>query len=225
MKRRNVYIHKGGESMQGKNVGKAVFYLVVILTLVSSLALFACGGGGDGNNGGSGGGGGSGSTRNVDATETLGANNATLAGQLLQSLPPITIAGNAFDPDITGNVTLDFPTPTTFTMTGGNLPAAGVSGNVGFGNSCTFTFTQLNGFTGLTLNQAVTGSCQVEIIAFSVTVGGGTVSGQAIFIFNGVRAVAVTITVQILDNGVLVVATITTDIDTDTTGTTGSGGQ
>ena len=130
--------------MQPKNVGKAVYYLVVILTL-SSLTLFACGGGGDGDNGdnNNGGGGGNGTIRNVDATETLGANNAQLAGQLLAALPPITIAGSAFDPDIR-HVTLDFVTTgntTTFTMTGGNLPAAGVSGTVSFSNSCTFTFS------------------------------------------------------------------------------------
>ena len=44
MKHRNVYIRKGGESMQWRNVGKAMYYLVAIVTLVSSLALFACGG-------------------------------------------------------------------------------------------------------------------------------------------------------------------------------------
>ena len=44
MKHRNVYIRKGGESMQWRNVGKAMYYLVAIVALVSALALFACGG-------------------------------------------------------------------------------------------------------------------------------------------------------------------------------------
>lgn len=220
MKHHNVYIRKGGESMQWRNVGKAMYYLVAILTLVSSLALFACGGDDDDGN--------IGQTRNVDATQNLGANNAATAGQLLQSLPPVTIAGNAFDPDIAGNVILDFPTPTTFTMTGGNLPAAGVSGNVSFG-SCSFTFTQLNGFAGLIQNQLVTfGTCQVQITASGVTVGGGATGGTAVLILNNFRSSTVTISVQILDNGTLVVIsgglTVTTDINTGTTGTTGSGG-
>jgi len=219
MKHRNVYICQGGESMQRKNVGKAMYYLVAMLALVSSLALVACGGDDDGDNG---------QVRSVDATQSLGASNAAMAGQLLQSLPPVSIAGSAFDPDIAGNVTLDFPTPSTFTMTGGNLPAAGVSGNVGFG-SCSFTFTQLNGFTGLTQNQLVTfGTCQVRIIANGVEVGGGTTGGTAVLILNNFTSSTVTISVQILDNGILVVisggVTVTTDINTNTTGTTGSGG-
>ena len=44
MRYRNVDIRKEGESMQRRNVGKAMYYLVAIMALASAFALVACGG-------------------------------------------------------------------------------------------------------------------------------------------------------------------------------------
>src|SRR5215470_19477516 len=135
MNHSNVYRHKGGESMQCRNVGKAMYYLAVIGVLVSALALVGCGGGGGGNESSST----PGTTSNVDnVPDTAVPANATTVQAVLGEQFTFQ-PGSIFDPSIGSNlVILTFTTFTTASVTSGGTTS---SGNTIFG-SCTFFFTQ-----------------------------------------------------------------------------------
>src|SRR5215813_8984075 len=115
MKHSNVYRRKGGENMQCKNVGKAMYYLVVILALVSSLALVGCSSGDGGGDGG-----GTTSTSNVsnvsNASVPLTASNV----QAVLGEPFTFQPGSIFDPSIgTNPATLTFNSSDTSSLTSG----------------------------------------------------------------------------------------------------------
>src|SRR5215813_12757811 len=110
MNHSNVYRRKGGESMQCRNVGKAMYHLVVIGALVSALALVGCGSSGGGDNNGSG----TTTTSNVaNVPDTAVPANATTVQAVLGDQFAFQ-PGSIFDPSLGNNqATLTFTTPTT----------------------------------------------------------------------------------------------------------------
>jgi hypothetical protein len=209
--------------MQRRNARKAMAQLVALLALVSSLALFACGGGGGGDNE---------QTRAV-SNQTVPVNSNTV--QAVQGQQFTIARGSDLSPGLSANpVTLTFNSPSTFTVTSSSGGQA--SGNVAFG-SCTFTVTSST-IPGLGLGQIPTFDvCQFSVTATApLTVGGG--SGQATVILQLGRGgtilitaslpSGVTITVALLSDGTLIINSVNTAIvpppTTGTTGTTGTGG-
>jgi hypothetical protein len=220
MRYRNVYIRKEGESMQRRSVGKAIYYLVMIVALVSAFTLVACGGD-DGDDG---------EVRTV-SNQSVPVNSSTVQAVTGQ---PFTIPnGSAFSPGLPATpVTLTFNSPSTFTLT----PSSGggtASGTVAFA-SCTFTVTSST-IAGLATGQIPTFSICNFLVTATTPLEEGGASGQGTVSLqlgrNGVVLVTATlptgvsITVSILDDGTLVINGINTGIlPPPTTGSTGTGG-
>src|SRR5215468_10222561 len=130
--RRNPHILTGGVNMQRRTFGTAMRYLVAVGTLVSSLAMFACGGGDN--------------TQNVSAT--VGLTNSTVVA--VQTVAFNFQSGQVFDPTISGTVTLTFNTVNTFTLVGvvGGTATGAVTYGSASGSSvgaCTFNFLARGG--------------------------------------------------------------------------------
>lgn len=89
----------------------------------------------------------------------FGAANAEQAGAILEALPPITVDGAVFSNGVTGEVTVEFPSPSTFSLAGGGVPADRESGDLGFG-SCIFTWEDAT--------TLVVSPCGVEIVEAGV---------------------------------------------------------
>src|SRR5262245_19219070 len=169
---RNGHILTGGEHMQKGTFGKAMRYLVVVGTLVSSLAMFACGG--DDNN-----------TTNVNAT--VGLTSSTVVG--VQGVAFIVPQAQLCNSGLSGAVTLTFNSANTFSLIGtGGATATGVvsfsSSSGGSVGSCTFVF-QTNGglFTGL--GSVTIPSCSLLVSANDVEPGGSPVNGSVTLSFSG----------------------------------------
>lgn len=95
--------------MQRGTFGKAMRHLVAIGTLVTALAMFACGGDSD----------------TKDVSVTVGLTNSTVVA--VQAVPLTIPNGQVFTPAITGTVTLTFNTVNTFTLGGSaGIAATGV---------------------------------------------------------------------------------------------------
>jgi len=179
--------------MQKGTFGKAMRYLVVVGTLVSLLAMFACGGG----------------DNNTNVSNTVGLTSSTVIG--VQGVPFIVPNGQLFDPGISGAATLTFNSANTFSLVGvGGGTASGLvsfssSGGATVG-SCTFTF-QANGglFTGL--GTVTIPSCSLLVTANDVEPGGSPVNGAVTLSLSGgagtVNSNALTIPVQVGSNNEL----------------------
>jgi hypothetical protein len=217
MRYRNVYIRKEGESMQRRNVGKAMSYLVAIMALISAFALVACGGD-DGDD----------EIRTVsNQSVPVDSNNVQAAvGQ------QFTFSNGAiFGSGIANNqaATFTFTTPTTFSLASGGSTA---SGDVAFG-SCILTVRASNfpAGRGPQVGTVITfTTCSFQLNAGNVTTGGAAVSGTLTLILSGPTgsgtSLAITVQISILDDGTLVINGIETDITAPSaTGTTGAGGQ
>ena len=184
--------------MQKGTFGKAMRYLVVVGTLVSSLAMFACGGGSSGTN--------------VNAT--VGLTNSTVVA--VQTVAFIIPSGQIFDPSISGAVTLTFnATPqNTFNLVGtGGATATGV---VSYGSSsgatvgsCTFTFVSRGGLINSTAGSVTIPTCSLLVNASDVESGGSTVSGSVTLSFSAaggtVTSNALTLPVSLNGNSELFV--------------------
>jgi len=179
--------------MQKETFGKAMRYLVAVGTLVSSLAMFACGGGDNGTN--------------VNAT--VGLTSSTVVG--VQGVPFVVPQGQLFNSGISGAVTATFNSANTFSLVGtGGATASGLvsfsSSSGGTVGSCTFVF-QTNGglFTGL--GSVTIPSCSLLITANDVNPGGGQVSGSVTLSLSGgagtVNSNALTIPVLLNNNNEL----------------------
>src|SRR5262245_61380973 len=112
---RNGHIFAGGEYMQKGTFGKAMHYLAVVGTLVSSLAMFACGGGDD----------------NTNVSNNVGLTSSTVVG--VQGVPFIVPNGQIFDPGLSGAATLTFNSANTFSLVG--TAGGTASGVVSFSSS------------------------------------------------------------------------------------------
>jgi len=150
--------------MQKETFGKAMRYLVAVGTLVSSLAMFACGGGDNGTN--------------VNAT--VGLTSSTVVG--VQGVPFVVPQGQLFNSGISGAVTATFNSANTFSLVG--TAGGTASGLVSFSSSsgatvgsCTFTF-QANGGLFVGLGTVTIPSCSLLITANDVEPGGNPVNGS-----------------------------------------------
>jgi hypothetical protein len=150
--------------MQKGTFGKAMRYLVALGTLVSSLAMFACGGG----------------SNNTNVSNTVGLTSSTVVG--VQGVPFIVPNGQLFDPGLSGAATLTFNSANTFSVVG--IGGGTASGLVSFSSSsgatvgsCTFTF-QANGGLFVGLGTVTIPSCSLLITANDVEPGGGQVNGS-----------------------------------------------
>jgi hypothetical protein len=208
--------------MQRRNVGKAMYYLVAMLALVSAFALVACGGGDDDE-------GESAQTRTV-SNQTVPVNSNTVQAVVGQQF---TIPnGSDFSPGLSaGPATLTFNTPSTFTLT----PSGGgtATGTVGFG-SCSFTVSNSN-IPGLPAGTSIPTftTCNFLVNGTApLTTGGG--AGQATILLilgrGNITITAslpsgVTITIALLADGTLIINGVNTSVvPPPTTGATGTGG-
>ena len=179
--------------MQKGTFGKAMRYLVVVGTLLSSLAMFACGGG----------------DNNTNVSNTVGLTSSTVIG--VQGVPFIIPNGQIFDPGLSGAATLTFNSANTFSLVG--TAGGTASGLVSFSSpsgatvgSCTFSF-QANGGLFIGLGTVTIPSCNLLITANDVEPGGGQVNGSVTLSFGvsagTVNTNAVTIPVLLNDNSEL----------------------
>ncbi len=205
--------------MQRRNVGKAMYYLVMIVALVSAFTLVACGGDDDDN----------GEVRTV-SNQSVPVNSSTV--QAVTGQPFNFSNGSIFGSGIgtTQEATFTFTTPTTFSLTSGNSAA---SGNVAFG-SCILTVTASSfpAGQGPQVGTVITfTTCSFQLNAGNVTTGGTAVSGTLTLVLSGPTGSgtsrnSITVQVSILDNGTLVINGIDTSVvPPPTTGTTGTSGQ
>jgi hypothetical protein len=217
MRYRNVYKRKEGESMQRRNVGKAMYYLVAILALVSVFALVACGGDDDDEE-----------IRTV-SNQSVPVDSSSVRAVLGQQFNFSN--GSIFGSGIGTNqaATFTFATPTTFSLTSGGSTA---SGDVAFG-SCILTVRASNfpAGRGPQVGTVITfTTCSFQVNAGNVTTGGVAVSGTLTLILSGSTgsgtSIAITVQVSVLDDGTLVINGIETPITPPpATGSTGTGGQ
>lgn len=239
--------------MQRKSVGKVIRCLMVAVLLISSFALFACGGG-DGDDGE----GGSGSNTpvlppNQDQPVPL---NAATAQALIPAVlnQPFTIPdGSSFSTGIPANtpLTLRFTgTPTTaangtvtapFTLT---TPGGQTANGIATFASCTFTVSTST-IPGLLNNTAIPtfDTCNFTVrAATAIVAGGGSVTGTITALVLGRGGViliiatlpansGITITISIRDDGHLIINGVDTSVvippppgGQTGTGTTGTGG-
>jgi hypothetical protein len=157
--------------MQKGTFGKAMRYLVAVGTLVSSLAMFACGGGSSGTN----------------VNSTVGLTNSTVVG--VQGVAFIIPQGQLFNSGLSGAVTVTFNSPNTFSLIGtGGATAAGQtsfsSASGGSVGSCTFTFLS-NGGLFVGLGSVTIPSCSLLVTANDVEPGGSQVSGSVTLSLSG----------------------------------------
>jgi hypothetical protein len=150
--------------MQRRTFGKAMRYLVAVGTLVSSLAMFACGGS---------------DTQAVFAAVPL--TDSTVAA--VQAVPLSFSNGPVFSPAITGAVTLTFNSTNTFTLVGSAGIAA--TGVVTYGPpSCTFDVQVPGGLIPAAAILTVP-TCNLLVNANNVEVGGDTVIGTVTLLLSG----------------------------------------
>jgi hypothetical protein len=171
MKHRNTYTLPGGENMQRRNLGRAMRCLVAVGVLVSSLALFACGG--DDDEGGQ--------IQNVNSN--VAATTSTVPSVVGRE---ITIAnGQVFGGPLGSNpATLIFTTPTTFTLRQGGVT---LQGNVSYGSNaqCTFVVTQ-GGAGALAI-----ATCNLVVVANNAVCGTGQVPGIITLVLNNGAGITV----------------------------------
>jgi hypothetical protein len=156
--------------MQSKTFGKAMQFLVAVGTLVSAFALVACGG-----------------SDTKDVNVTVGLTNSTVA--VVQGQPLTIPDGQVFTPAITGEVTLTFNSPNTFTLVGsGGATATGVvtysstsGASVG---SCQFDVRAPGGLISMAAILTVP-SCSLLVTANDVEVGGDPVNGTVTLSLSG----------------------------------------
>jgi hypothetical protein len=156
--------------MQSKTFGKAMQFLAAVGTLVSAFALVACGG-----------------SDTKDVNVTVGLTNSTVA--VVQGQPLTIPDGQVFTPAITGEVTLTFNSPNTFTLVGsGGVTATGVvtysstsGASVG---SCQFDVRAPGGLISTAAILTVP-SCSLLVTANDVEVGGGPVNGTVTLSLSG----------------------------------------
>jgi hypothetical protein len=143
---------------------------VAVCVLVSSLAMFACGGDDE-----------EGEIKNVNAT--VAATTSTVPSVVGRE---ITIAnGQVFGGPVGSNpITFIFTTPTTFALRQGTLALAG---NVSYGSnaSCTFVVTQGGG------GALAVATCNLVVVANNVVVGTGQVSGIITLVLNNGAGITV----------------------------------
>src|SRR6516164_7877258 len=157
--------------MQQGTFGTAMRYLVAVGTLVSLLAMFACGGGSSGMN----------------VNSTVGLTSATVVG--VQGVAFIIPQGQLFNSGLSGAVTVTFNSANTFSLIGtGGATATGVtsfsSSSGASVGSCTFTFLTNGGlFTGL--GSVTIPTCSLLVTANDVEPGGSQVSGSVTLSFSG----------------------------------------
>jgi len=143
--------------MQRGTFGKAMRHLVAIGTLVTALAMFACGGDSD----------------TKDVSVTVGLTNSTVVA--VQAVPLTIPNGQVFTPAITGTVTLTFNTVNTFTL-GGSAGIAATGVVTYTPPACEFDVR----VPGSLLSRPViltVSACNLLVNARDVEVGGDPVSG------------------------------------------------
>jgi hypothetical protein len=179
--------------MQKGTFGKAMRYLVALGTLVSSLAMFACGGG----------------SNNTNVSNTVGLTSSTVVG--VQGVTFVVPQGQLFNSGLSGAVNVTFNSANTFSLVGtGGSTASGVvsfsSSSGGTVGSCTFPFLSNGGlFNGL--GSVTIPSCSLLITANDVEPGGSQVSGSVTLSLSGgtgtVNSNALTIPVSLNNNSEL----------------------
>ena len=157
--------------MQKGTFGKAMRYLVVVGTLVSLLAMFACGGG----------------DNNTNVNATVGLTSSTVVG--VQGVPFVVPQGQLFNSGISGAVTATFNSANTFSLVGtGGATASGLvsfsSSSGGSVGSCTFVF-QTNGDLISGIESVTVPSCSLLVRANNVHPGGGPVHGPVTLSLSG----------------------------------------
>jgi len=184
--------------MQRRSFGKALRYLVAVGTLVSSLAMFACGGS---------------NTQAVSVAVPL--NDSTVAA--VQAVPLTFSNGPVFSPAITGAVTLTFNSTNTFTLVGSAGNTA--TGVVTYGSpSCTFDVQVPGGLIPAAALLTIS-TCNLLVNANNVEVGGDPVIGTASLLLSGaagtVNSTAVTAQVSLNGNSELFVENPATGVSVD----------
>src|SRR5882724_3533303 len=177
----------GGENIQRRNLGKAMRYLMVVCALVSTLAMFGCGGGGGDDTTTSG--------ENTPATSTVSNVPVPASATTVQAVVGQTFTisnGSLFSSGLASTpVNLTFGAPSTatnsapFTLTSGNSTA---TGTVAFG-SCTFTVS-ISNIAGLQAPPSVTiptfQTCNFVVTGNAPLEAGGE-TGQAMVILQLAR--------------------------------------
>ena len=181
--------------MQRRSLGKALRYLVAVGTLVSSLAMFACG---------------SSNTQAVSVAVPL--NDSTVVA--VQAVPLTFSNGLVFSPAITGTVTLTFNSPNTFTLAGSAGTTA--TGVVTYSSpSCTFD-VQVPGDLIPAAALLTVPTCNLLVNANNVGVGGDPVLGTVSLLLSGAagtaNSTAVTASVSLNGNSELFVGNPATGV-------------
>src|SRR5262245_11672967 len=150
--------------MQRRTFGKAMRYLMAVGTLVSGLAMLACG------------------DDTPDVSVAVLLTNSTAAA--VQAVPLSFPNGLVFSPAITGAVTLTFTSTDTFTLVGSAGIAA--TGVVTYGRppSCTFD-VQVPGDLIPAAALLTVPTCLLRVDAKNVEVGGNTVTGTVTLLLSG----------------------------------------
>lgn len=195
--------------MQQTGLGTIGRCLMAVFVVVSALALLACPGD-------------DAEVRNIDAT--VAASRETVAavqGQAI-TLPSGAVFNAGAQP-----LTVTFSSPSTATIARGNQSA---TTTVTFA-SCTFIVTASTFPAGQGPQVGQTFSfptCNFRVTATAVEVGGAVTSGTLVLVLIGptgsVTSSAITANVNISADGLLVINNVTTTVDTDVTGTTGTTG-
>jgi hypothetical protein len=224
MKHRNAYTLTGGQNMPRRDVGKLMRCLMAVVVLVSSLAMFACGDDDDDD----------GVTRNINTTVPVSSSTvAAVQGQAI-SIPNGAVFNVPPSTTIPATpVTLTFNSPTTFSVARTGTTTS--SGTVAFG-SCIFTVLApaAGGALPVSPPSITFPTCNFIIQATGVEVGGGQVQGTLTLVLINAAGTrtdsSIIVQVFINDAGQLFVVNpvngvvVDTGVDTDVTGTTGSGG-
>jgi hypothetical protein len=154
-----------GEHMQRKTFGKTMQSLMAVGTLLSALAMFACGGDND--------------TKDVNVT--VDVTNTTVAA--VEAVPLTIPNGQVFTPALTGAVTLTFNTINTFTLVGSAGSAA--TGSVTYTPpACEFVVRDAGSLIS-TPAILIVPACHLLVNARNVEVGGDPVSGTVTLSLSG----------------------------------------
>jgi len=158
--------------MRQDTFGTAMRYLVAVGTLVSAVALGACGKGGSG----------------TSLAATVGVTTATVVAVQTAALTFPT--GRMFDPSLAGPVTLTLNTtpPQTFTLVG--TGGATATGAVSYGSTsgaslgpCTFTFVTTGGLINQ-VGSVTIPTCRFLVSALTVEPGGSPENGAVVLSFS-----------------------------------------
>jgi hypothetical protein len=151
--------------MQRKTFGKTMQSLMAVGTLLSALAMFACGGDND--------------TKDVNVT--VDVTNTTVAA--VEAVPLTIPNGQVFTPALTGAVTLTFNTINTFTLVGSAGSAA--TGSVTYTPpACEFVVRDAGSLIS-TPATLIVPACHLLVNARNDEVGGDPVSGTVTLALSG----------------------------------------